>query len=132
MGSTHAEPEVVVAKKRILVVEDDSNTSAALELLLSEHYQVDTAANGAEAAQRVREHTYAAIVLDLLMPVMDGIALKRHLDALRLSVPVLLMSSVEELPERAAELGVADFIAKPLDLSALERRLAALVDRHAA
>lgn len=122
----------MVVKKRILVVEDDSDTSEALVLLLSEHYQVDTAANGAEAAQRLRDDAYAAIVLDLMMPVMDGAALKQHLDAQRLAVPVLLMSSNEELPERAAELGVDDFIAKPLDLAALERRLAVLVERHAA
>jgi DNA-binding response OmpR family regulator len=62
---------------------------------------------------------------------MDGAALKQRLDEESVQVPVLLMSSTTELPQRAAELGVDDFIAKPLDLSALERRLAALLDGHA-
>jgi DNA-binding response OmpR family regulator len=123
---------VPVLKKHILVVEDDEDISAALLLLLSEHYAVDTAANGAEAAQKLRDDVYDAIVLDLMMPIMDGAALKRHLDERRIPVPVLLMSGNAELPDRAAELGVDDFIAKPLDLSVLERRLAAILDRHAA
>lgn len=119
--------KVIVLKKRVLVVEDDEDISAALVLLLSEHYAVDTAANGAEAVQRLGDHAYDAIVLDLMMPIMDGAALKRYIDAERLRVPVLLMSGNVELPERAAELGVDDFIAKPLDLSVLARRLAVLL-----
>jgi len=126
------EAKVTVLKKHILVVEDDEDISAALLLLLSEHYAVDTAANGAEAAEKLRNDAYDAIVLDLMMPVMDGAALKKHLDEQRVPVPVLLMSGNVELPDRAAELGVDDFIAKPLDLSVLERRLAAILERHAA
>jgi DNA-binding response OmpR family regulator len=126
------EAKVTMVMKHILVVEDDENISAALLLLLSEHYAVDTAANGAEAAEKLRHYAYDAIVLDLMMPVMDGAALMRHLDERRLPVPVLLMSANVELADRAAELGVDDFIAKPLDFSTLERRLAALLDRLAA
>jgi DNA-binding response OmpR family regulator len=122
----------VPVKKRILLVDDDEDIAEALHLLLSEHYSVDIVANGAEALQRVHDNDYDAIVLDLMMPVMDGAALKQRLDEESVQVPVLLMSSTTELPQRAAELGVDDFIAKPLDLGALERRLAALLGDHAA
>jgi two-component system OmpR family response regulator len=119
-------------KKRILLVDDDENIAAVLHLLLSEHYAVDVVGNGAEAVENLRQQTYDAIVLDLVMPIMDGAEVKQHLDAERLDVPVLLMSANSELPARAAELGVDDFIAKPLDLVVLEHRLAALLARRAA
>jgi DNA-binding response OmpR family regulator len=119
-------------KKRILVVEDDEDIAETVALVLAHDYAVDTAANGAEAVRRLRDNAYDAIVLDLMMPVMDGAAVKQHIDAERLPVPVLLMSANVELPELAVELGVADFIAKPLDLSTLERQLSILLSRGTA
>jgi DNA-binding response OmpR family regulator len=119
-------------KKRILVVEDDEDISETLALVLSEHYLVDIAANGEEAADRLRAVAYDAIVLDLMMPVMDGAALKRHLDRQHIDVPVLLTSATADLAERAAELAIDDFLPKPFDLPVFERRLAALLARRAA
>jgi DNA-binding response OmpR family regulator len=119
-------------KKRILVVEDDEDISETVALLLADDYSVDTAANGIEALRQLENNEYDAIVLDLMMPVMDGAGVKQHIDAAQLPVPVLLMSGCDELPERALELGIDHFIGKPLDFSMLERLLASLVARRAA
>lgn len=119
-------------KKRILVVEDDPDISETLALVLSEHYLVETAANGAEAAERLQTQSFDAIVLDLMMPVMGGADLKRHLDRQHIDVPVLLTSASADLAERAAELAILDFLAKPFDLPVFERRVAALLARSAA
>jgi DNA-binding response OmpR family regulator len=119
-------------KKRILLVEDDENISETVALLLADDYTVDTAANGVEAVRQLEDHAYDAVVLDLMMPIMDGTGVKQHIDAAHLSVPVLLMSGSDQLRERALELGIDDFIPKPLDFSILERVLASLVSRRAA
>ena len=92
-----------MVKKRILVVDDDQDISEPLAELLSAHYVVDIAANGAAAAELVCDNRYDAIVLDLMMPVMDGATFKQLLDRQRIAIPVLLMSASVELPERAVE-----------------------------
>lgn len=119
-------------RKRILVVDDDADVAEPLSILLSRHYDVDLAANGAEAITCIDRAKYDAIVLDLVMPVMDGVAFKAYLDRHRLDVPVLLVSGSVDLGERAKEMGVADHLAKPLDPGVLQARLAGVLDRSAA
>lgn len=119
-------------RKRILVVDDDTDVAEPLSILLSRHYDVDLATNGAEAITRIARTRYDAIVLDLVMPVMDGVAFKSWLDGHRVNVPVLLVSGSTDLCERAKEMAVADHLAKPLDLAVLHDRLAVLLDRQAA
>lgn len=119
-------------RKRILVVDDDVDVAEPLSIVLSRHHDVDLAANGAEAVTRIGRAHYDAIVLDLVMPVMDGAAFKAYLDEHGIAVPVLLVSGSTDLDERAKQMGVADHLAKPLDASVLQDRLAALFDRAAA
>ena len=119
-------------KKRILIVDDDPEISEPLALLLARDHDVDVAANGLEGLQRVADASYDAIVLDLMMPVMDGSTFKEQLDARHIDVPVLLVSGSEELPERAIALGVADHLAKPIDVEVLRQRLGSLLGRVAA
>lgn len=119
-------------RKRILVVDDDADVAEPLSILLSRHYDVDLAANGSEAITRILAARYDAIVLDLVMPVMDGVAFKAYLDRHRIDVPVLLVSGSTDLVERAKQMAVADHLAKPLDPGVLQDRLAAVLDRAAA
>lgn len=118
-------------RKRILVVDDDADVAEPLGLLLSRAYDVDLAANGAEAIELVGRTHYDAVVLDLVMPVVDGAAFKAWLDQQRLDLPVLLVSGSEDLVERAQQLGVPDHLAKPIDPGVLRERLAALLDPRA-
>lgn len=118
-------------RKRILVVDDDADVAEPLAILLSRSYDVDLAANGAEAIDRVGRTHYDAVVLDLMMPVMDGAAFKAWLDLQPLELPVLLVSGSDELAERARELRVAGHLAKPLDPTVLRDRLAAILGQTA-
>ena len=124
--------EAAVAKKRLLIVDDDQDIAEALSLLLSGRYTVVLAANGREAMDRVDKESFDLILLDLVMPLMDGSAVMRAL-RLRPSIPpVLLMSGSNDLVERASELGVDTFMPKPLEIGALQERIAGLLARRAA
>jgi DNA-binding response OmpR family regulator len=119
-------------RKRILVVDDDTDVAEPLGILLSRSYDVDFAVNGADAVSRVRGTQYDAVVLDLMMPVMDGPAFKSWLDEQHIEIPVLLVSGSTDLAVRAETMRVADHLAKPLDPAVLHARLAAILERRSA
>jgi CheY-like chemotaxis protein len=109
----------------VLVVEDDDDIRSTLaELLSMEGYAVATAANGKQALRMASHAAPDAIVLDLMMPVMDGwgfLASYRSLPRYR-DVPIVVMSAAYSLrtaAERLCNLGVRAVIAKPFDLDAL-------------
>ena len=110
------------AGSRVLVVEDDEHIRDALaEALDLEGYTVETAANGAVALQRVRAVQPDMIILDLMMPVMDGWAFMKacRREALCAGIPVLVTSAYRKLAETAPELAVQAYLAKPFDLDVL-------------
>jgi len=119
---------------RVLVVDDDvtirSTVAEALEL---EGYFVQRASNGAEALALVREQRPGAIVLDLMMPVMDGWAFIEHcrLEPACQGTPILVISAHRDLPRDAETLGVNGCIAKPFDLDVLVGAVDRLVQRAA-
>jgi CheY-like chemotaxis protein len=107
---------------RLLVVDDDATIRSVMaELLESEGYVVDSAWDGVHALQRVRDTLPAAILLDLMMPVLDGWG---FIDACREQricpgVPVVVMSAAHGLQDttsRLKQLGVRAVLAKPFDL----------------
>ena len=107
---------------RVLVVDDEEPIRSTLtEALELEGYAVQAASNGAEAVELVRHFRPSAIVLDLMMPVMNGWEfLERcRADALCRDTPVVVMSAYRKLPQEAATLGVKACIAKPFDLDVL-------------
>jgi two-component system, chemotaxis family, chemotaxis protein CheY len=118
----------------VLVVDDDvtirSTVAEALEL---EGYLVARASNGAEALQLVRQQRPGAIVLDLMMPVMDGWTFLEHCRAEPTchETPVLVISAYRDLPKDAATLGVNGCLAKPFDLDVLVGAVDRLVRRAA-
>lgn len=119
-------------RKRILVVDDDADVAEPLSIVLSRNYDVDVAANGAEAITHLLAAPYDAVVLDLVMPVMDGVSFKAYLDRHRIEVPVLLVSGSTDLCDRAKQMRVADHLPKPIDPAVLQDRLAAVLDRAVA
>jgi two-component system, chemotaxis family, chemotaxis protein CheY len=117
----------------ILVVEDDEAIRGLVsEVLREDGYEVSEAANGAEALDYVNHHRPDLIVLDLMMPVMDGWAFvercRRNPDCSE--VPIVVTSASHDLPKTAERLrsyGVRTCLAKPFDLDGL----LALVERYA-
>jgi two-component system response regulator HydG len=109
-------------KVRILVVDDDSSARLALgSLLESQGYQVDSAADGQAALERLVELPPDMIVTDLDMPVMNGMQLLGELRSRGHSVPVIVVTSATELSSavEAMRAGAADYITKPVDFDVL-------------
>ncbi len=117
----------------VLVVDDDPDILEAVgEILEGEGYRVDRARNGEEALARVEAERPSAVLLDLLMPVMDGFAVARALrERAGAPIPVVVISADAD-PARAGELGAHGWLVKPFDIEALLARVAAAVRAGAA
>lgn len=109
--------------KKILIVEDDSDFQDIYQLYLQgESYQVLTAMNGKEAIAVLEKETPDLIVLDLIMPVMDGEAFYEWLRSKEKwrSVPVIIASVNDKLPPKVLEIGgVAGNLRKPFRIEVL-------------
>lgn len=106
--------------RRVLVVEDTAEIREILEeLLLAEGYDVETAENGQHALDRLRNGAFDLILLDLMMPVMDGLELLTHLRGLRSPPAVVAMSAFERFRDDAQRLGADGFLVKPVDVDLL-------------
>lgn len=116
---------------RILAVEDDPRLAATLErVLTSEGYDVAVAADGNEALRRAREERFDLVVLDILLPGLDGIAVCKRLRAAG-EVPILLLTALGGTEERVRGLdsGADDYLAKPFAFEELLARVRALLRR---
>jgi two-component system, OmpR family, response regulator len=117
---------------RVLVVEDDVRMAAAIRRgLRFEGLVVDIAPDGAQALRRVAETDYDAVVLDVMLPEVDGFETCRRLRAAGEWVPVLLLTAREAVEDRVRGLdgGADDYMTKPFSLAELSARLRALVRR---
>jgi len=116
---------------RILVVDDDPMLAAALRRPLAyEGYEVLVATSGEEALARVSEQAPDLVVLDILLPGMDGLAVCRRLRQVT-DIPVLMLTARTEVPERVAgfEAGADDYLGKPFAFEELLLRVKALLRR---
>lgn len=117
---------------RILVVEDEVKLADVIaRLLRGERYEVDVAFDGPSGLERALGGAYDAIVLDLMLPGLDGVEVCRHLRQAGVGTPVLMLTARRELPERVAGLdaGADDYLGKPFAFSELKARLRALTRR---
>jgi two-component system, OmpR family, response regulator MprA len=120
---------------RILVVDDELPVRTALERALRlEGYDVELASDGIEALERLPEAAPDALVLDVLMPRMDGIAATTQLRARGDRTPILLLTALDAVADRVAGLdaGADDYLVKPFALEELLARLRALLRRTGA
>jgi two-component system sensor histidine kinase/response regulator len=119
---------------RVLVVEDEPvNQDVALELLRAVGLEPDLAANGQQAVEMGATGPYALILMDMQLPVMDGVEASRLLRAAGCTAPVLAMTgnALAEDRTRCMEAGMDDFISKPVDPEVLFRAvLRCLSGRH--
>jgi len=102
-------------KTRVLIAEDDAIIRMDLkEMLEEEEYEVLEAADGAAAVQLARDEQPSLVILDIKMPVMDGLAAAQRISEERLA-PVLILTaySQRELVERAAQIGAMAYLVKP-------------------
>jgi CheY-like chemotaxis protein len=110
---------------RLLVVDDDADTLEALAFILADHHEVKTASNGLEALALLEAGPFDAVVLDLMMPMMDGETLIARMRDASIIVPVVLASASSDITLLAARLGV-EHVSKPYEISVLEEKLARL------
>ena len=117
---------------RILLAEDDPLLGDGLRAGLRQlGFQVDWVRDGAAAERELRAEPYAAAVLDLGLPLMDGMDVLASVRRAGVTLPVLVLTARDAVPERirGLDLGADDYVVKPVDLQELAARLRALVRR---
>ena len=117
---------------KVLVVEDDPDVRAALTRALSfEGYEVAIAEDGGRALEAVRQNPPDVIVLDVMMPVVDGLETCRRLRARGDETPILMLTALGDVADRVDGLdaGADDYLAKPFALEELLARIRALLRR---
>ena len=123
---------VVAGPPRVLLVEDDPEMSRLVQqALVDEGYVVEAAADGAVALEVIRRRAFEAVILDVLLPGLDGRAVCRTLREEGRLVPVMMLTALGEVVDRVQglDLGADDYLAKPFSLEEFLARLRALVRR---
>jgi len=117
---------------RALLVEDDQTTARSIELILkSENIVVDVTELGEEGLEVGRLYDYDIILLDLMLPDMDGYEVLRRLREAKVETPILILSGLAELDHKIKGLGFGadDYLTKPFDRRELVARIQAIVRR---
>ncbi|HYT28498.1 MAG TPA: response regulator transcription factor [Ktedonobacteraceae bacterium] len=120
---------------RILLVEDDHRLNQSLKMsLVDEGYAVDSAFDGEEGESFAETVAYDAIILDIMLPRKDGIAVCRSLRLHKINTPILMLTARDAIEDRVQGLdnGADDYMVKPFALHELLARLRALMRRTAA
>lgn len=144
-GTTHlmatpfpqADSEPTEAPRRILLVEDEPAISGFVRRgLIFEGFEVTIAVDGREALDSVRDHPPDLLVLDLMLPSMDGIEITRRIRAAEGAdegsrLPILMLTARDSIADRVAGLdaGADDYLVKPFDFEELVARVRALLRR---
>ena len=117
---------------QILVVDDDKNTRRLLKAVLeTEHYSVVTAANGEEALEVLDKEYIDLVILDIMMPKMDGYEFTKILRESENNLPILMISAkqLSEDKRKGFSLGIDDYMTKPIDEEEMLWRIKALLRR---
>ncbi len=119
-------------KTRVLVIDDDPSVTSLLKRGLSyEGYSVDIAASGSEGLELAREHPPDLVLLDVMMPGIDGLEVCRRLRAADAGLPIVLLTARDGTSDQilGLETGADDYVVKPFTFEVLLARLRALLRR---
>ena len=125
--------EMVGKPLKVLIVEDENQVARLIELELSyEGYQVDIAKNGKEALEKVEKFKPDLIILDWILPEMDGLEVTRRIRSDGNDVPVIVLTAKDGLSEKVNSLdsGADDYITKPFATEELLARIRAVIRRR--
>lgn len=117
---------------RVLIIEDDTATADGLALILRrEGWVADTTDLGEDGLEIGKLYEYDIILLDLMLPDMDGLDVIRGLRAARIETPVLILSGIQDSSRKVKGLGIGadDYLTKPFDRGELLARIQAIVRR---
>ncbi|AMC93026.1 two-component system response regulator [Erysipelothrix larvae] len=118
---------------RLLLAEDEQDLREAMvEILKQHHFSVDAVENGEEALEYIEfGDNYDCLILDIMMPVMDGISVIKALREQKRMIPILVLSAKSEIDDRVLGLdtGADDYLVKPFDVQELLARIRVLTRR---
>ena len=117
---------------RLLIVEDDAALARGiLKVFRNEGLAVDHVSRGQDALEIVRLEPYSAVILDLGLPDMDGLAVLKQMRATHVNVPILILTARDATSDRVQGLdqGADDYLSKPFAVQELEARVRALIRR---
>ena len=117
---------------RVLLIEDDQSTAKSIELMLkSDGYVVDATDMGEDGLEIGKLYEYDIIILDLMLPDLDGYEVLKRLRAAKVETPILILSGLSELDSKLKGLGFGadDYLTKPFDKRELMARIQAIVRR---
>lgn len=118
---------------RLLIAEDEKSLSKALTVILEKNnYSVDAAYDGVEALDYLATGQYDGIILDVMMPRMDGLTVLKTIRAKGNDIPVLMLTAKSEIDDRVTGLdcGANDYLTKPFDAKELLARIRAMTRVH--
>lgn len=117
---------------RILVIEDDSDIQELIkEFLSAQAYEIDTAGDGLEGIQRFRKENYDLVLLDVMLPNLDGYHVCQMIRKQAPDVPIVMLTALDDEKDqlKGFELGIDDYITKPFSFNILIKRVEAVLRR---
>lgn len=121
------------SKLSVLLVEDEENLHDALKLNLElEGYEITSAYDGHEALKKIEEEYFDLIIMDVMLPGVDGISVTEHIRLQNNEVPILILSAKNTSADRVAGLkkGADDYLTKPFNLEELLLRVHKLIEKN--
>jgi len=122
-----------MAEKRILIVDDDDEIRELLEFDVSQSgYFVDTACDGMEGLNKALNNTYDLILLDVMMPKMNGFDVCKNIRQAKLAIPILMLTAKGTIDDKTEgfDCGADDYLVKPFDIQEVLLRIRVLLRRN--
>ena len=116
-------------KYKILLADDEKELSRAVATILRySNYEVDTVYNGKEAIEKVNENVYDVIILDIMMPITDGLQALKEIRKNNIKTPIILLTAKSQVDDKVEGLdsGANDYLTKPFDKKELLARIRVL------